>query len=104
MGWLYIILAGIFEVVGVMGMNLIVKKRHITSYLVLGIGFLLSFGFLSLAMDTLPMGLSYAVWTGIGTVGGTIVGMILYGESKDWKRIFFIGCIVVAVIGLRWTT
>jgi paired small multidrug resistance pump len=103
MGWIYLILAGCLEVVGVTGLNKVIKYKNLQSYLVLFIGFILSFSFLGLAMKTLPMGLSYAVWTGIGTIGGTVVGMVFYGESKDWKRILFIGVILAAVIGLKLT-
>ena len=53
-----------------------------------------------LGMRQLPMGVSYAVWTGIGTAGGAILGMLL-GESKDLRRIFFIFLIIVSVIGLK---
>jgi paired small multidrug resistance pump len=101
MSWVFLIFAGIFEVVGVTGMNLINRGKNVKSYLILFLGFGVSFSLLSLAMDTLPMGLSYAVWTGIGTIGGAIVGMMFYGEPKDWKRIFFIGLILAAVIGLK---
>jgi paired small multidrug resistance pump len=101
MSWVFLIFAGIFEVVGVTGMNLINRGKNVKSYLILFLGFGVSFSLLSLAMDTLPMGLSYAVWTGIGTIGGAIVGMMFYGEPKDWKRILFIGLILAAVIGLK---
>ncbi|MEC0301198.1 DMT family transporter [Peribacillus frigoritolerans] len=104
MAWLYLVLAGAFEVVGVTGMNKVIKVKNLQSYIVLFMGFIISFGFLSLAMKTLPMGISYAVWTGIGTVGGVIIGMLFYGESKDWKRILFIGAILVAVVGLKLTS
>ncbi|MFJ7724902.1 DMT family transporter [Neobacillus sp. NPDC097160] len=104
MAWIYLILAGGFEVVGVTGMNKVVKYKNVQSYLILFIGFILSFSFLGQAMKTLPMGLSYAVWTGIGTIGGTIVGMLFYGESKDWKRILFIAMILAAVMGLKLTS
>jgi paired small multidrug resistance pump len=104
MGWIYLILAGFLEVVGVAGLNRVIKYKNVQSYLILFIGFIFSFSFLGLAMKTLPMGLSYAVWTGIGTIGGTIVGMLFYGESKDWKRILFIGIILAAVIGLKLTS
>lgn len=104
MAWLYLILAGAFEVVGVTGMNKVAKDKNLQSYMVLFLGFILSFGFLNLAMKGLPMGISYAVWTGIGTVGGTIIGMLFYGESKDWRRILFIAMILAAVIGLKMTT
>jgi paired small multidrug resistance pump len=103
MAWVYLILAGVFEVVGVTGMNKVAKDKNLQSYMVLFLGFILSFGFLSLAMKSLPMGISYAVWTGIGTVGGTIIGMLFYGEAKDWRRILFIGMILVAVVGLKIT-
>lgn len=103
MAWLFLIFAGIFEVIGVTGMNLINKNPSFKSYLVLIIGFVLSFGSLAIAMNTLPMGLAYAVWTGIGTVGGTIVGMVFYGEAKDWKRILFIALIISSVVGLKLT-
>lgn len=101
MAWVSLIFAGLFEVVGVIGMNLIIKNNKIQSYLVLGIGFLFSFSLLSVALNTLPMGLGYAVWTGIGTVGGALVGMFIYGEPKDWRRILFIGIILVAIVGLK---
>ncbi|MDS0527483.1 multidrug efflux SMR transporter [Clostridium sp. SHJSY1] len=104
MGWIFLILAGCFEVIGVDSMNRVIKYKNIQSYIRLFVGFILSFTFLSLAMKTLPMGLSYAVWTGIGTVGGTLVGMIFHGESKDFKRIVFIGMILIGVIGLKLTS
>jgi len=104
MAWMYLILAGAFEVVGVTGMNKVVKDKNLQSYMVLFIGFIFSFSFLGLAMKTLPAGISYAVWTGIGTVGGTIIGMLFYGEAKDWRRILFIALILVAVIGLKMTS
>ncbi|MEH7086408.1 multidrug efflux SMR transporter [Neobacillus drentensis] len=104
MAWMYLILAGAFEVVGVTGMNKVVKDKNLQSYMILFIGFIFSFSFLGLAMKTLPAGISYAVWTGIGTVGGTIIGMLFYGEAKDWRRILFIALILVAVIGLKMTS
>jgi paired small multidrug resistance pump len=103
MAWIFLIFAGIFEVVGVTGMNQINREKNFKSYFILFVGFVISFSLLSLAMESLPMGLSYAVWTGIGTIGGAIVGMIFYGESKDWKRILFIGFILASVVGLKLT-
>ncbi|MBM7661832.1 paired small multidrug resistance pump [Bacillus mesophilus] len=104
MAWIYLLLAGTFEVVGVTGMNKVAKDKSLQSYTVLMIGFIMSFCFLSLAMKTLPLGISYAVWTGIGTVGGAIIGMLFYGEARDWRRILFIALIIISVVGLRLTT
>nr|WP_194950242.1 SMR family transporter [Anoxybacillus flavithermus] len=70
-------------------------------YLYSTTGFLVSFSLLSIALSTLPMGIAYAVWTGIGTVGGTLVGMFVYGDAKDWKRILFIALIITAIVGLK---
>jgi len=103
MEWFFLILAGCFEVVGVDNMNRALKNKTILSYLVLFAGFGFSIFFLNLAMKVLPIGLSYAVWTGIGTVGGTAVGMIFHNEPKDIKRIFFIALILAGVIGLKLT-
>jgi paired small multidrug resistance pump len=47
------------------------------------------------------MGIAYAVWSGIGASGGALLGMFLYGESKSWKRIFFIAMVLGAAIGLK---
>ncbi|MZQ86922.1 QacE family quaternary ammonium compound efflux SMR transporter [Paenibacillus sp. 5J-6] len=101
MGWIFLMFAGVFEVVGVVGMNQINKAKNIRSFSIFIIGIILSFTLLSLAMKSLPMGTSYAVWTGIGTVGGAIVGMLFYGESKDWKRMMFIAMVLSAAVGLK---
>jgi paired small multidrug resistance pump len=47
------------------------------------------------------MGTAYAIWTGIGASGGAILGMLLYGESKEWKRLVFITMVLGAAIGLK---
>ncbi|MCH7322048.1 multidrug efflux SMR transporter [Solibacillus sp. MA9] len=103
MAWVYLILAGLFEVGGVIGMNKVAQRKNLSSFAILFGAFACSFTFLALAMKTLPMGVSYAVWTGIGTVGGTLVGMFIYNESKDWKRVLFISFIIIAVVGLKIT-
>ncbi len=47
------------------------------------------------------MGTAYAIWTGIGTVGGALVGMLFFGESKEWRRILFMAMVLAAAIGLK---
>lgn len=101
MSWLFLILAGSFEVVGVTGINKVNRNRNWRSFLYLIGGFTLSFLFLSLAMNSIPMGTAYAVWTGIGTVGSALVGMFIYGESKSVLRIVFIAMVLSAAIGLK---
>ncbi|GIP34527.1 multidrug efflux SMR transporter [Paenibacillus sp. J2TS4] len=101
MSWLYLILAGGFEVVGVSGINKVNRERNWQAFLYLLGGFGLSFLFLSLAMNSIPMGTAYAVWTGIGTVGSALVGMLIYGEPRSVLRIVFIAMVLSAAVGLK---
>lgn len=101
MSWIFLIIAGIFEMLGVGSINRFNLKKDKQSLFLLFLTFGSSFLFLYLAMKTLPMGVSYAIWTGIGAAGGALLGMFFYGESKDWRRIVFIGVILGSVIGLK---
>jgi paired small multidrug resistance pump len=101
MAWVSLILAGMFEIVGVLGMNRIKRDNNVKAYLLFTTGIILSFICLSLAMKGLPMGTAYAIWTGIGTVGGALVGMFFFGESKEWRRILFIAMVLAAAVGLK---
>lgn len=94
-------MAGCFEVVGVIGMNKVTEKKCFKSFAVLIGGFFLSFGLLSIALQTLPLGMSYAIWTGIGSVGATLAGMLIYGDSRSIKRILLIALIIASIIGLK---
>lgn len=101
MEWISLILAGCFEIIGIIMMNRYKKNKNFMGILLIVLAFVMSFSFLSYAMKSLPMGLSYAIWTGIGGAGGAIIGMVLYNESKDLKRIAFISMIILSVIGLK---
>ncbi|MFB1081616.1 multidrug efflux SMR transporter [Jeotgalibacillus sp. JSM ZJ347] len=104
MSWVALIIAGFCEVLGVNGMQRIATGKKISGFALLVLGFVASLNLLSFAMTTIPLGVAYAVWTGMGTIGGVIVGMIFYGDSADRRRIFFLTLIVVAVVGLRVVT
>ncbi|WP_077622592.1 DMT family transporter [Sediminibacillus massiliensis] len=100
MAWSAIIIAGICEVLGVINIKrLAMKKWDALVYCIVTFG--VSLALLSYAMQTLPMGTVYAIWTGIGTVGSTVMGMILYDEPKEWKRILFICIILSSAVGLK---
>ena len=101
MAWTSLILAGLCEMFGVVMINKLNKSRNWQSLVLLVLGFGASFLFLAYAMKSLPMGTAYAIWTGIGASGGAILGMLLYGESKDWKRLVFIAMVLCAAIGLK---
>lgn len=101
MAWLALIFAGLFEMFGVAMINKLYIDRNWKSVALLIIGFGGSFLLLAYAMETLPMGTAYAIWTGIGASGGALLGMILYGESKDWRRIVCISLVLSAAVGLK---
>lgn len=101
MAWISLLLAGLCEMFGVAMINKLHNDRNWKALLLLVLGFGASFIFLAYAMKTLPMGTAYAIWTGIGASGGAILGMILYGEPKDWKRLLFIAIVLGAAVGLK---
>lgn len=101
MAWFSLILAGLLEAFGVAMINQLSIKRNWQTIVLLILGFGLSLALLSYSLNFIPMGTGYAIWTGIGVVGGTLVGMILYGESKDWKRLVFIALVLSAAMGLK---
>src|SRR3954462_14169483 len=101
MEWISLVFAGLFEMFGVAMINKFHKERNLKSIALLVLGFGASFICLSFALETLPMGTAYAIWTGIGAAGGTILGMILYGESTDWRRLVLIVMVLSAAIGLK---
>lgn len=101
MAWIALLAAGLFEVAGVAMINKWHLERNWLSIVLMLIGFSFSFLFLSIAMESLPMGTAYAVWTGIGASGGAIIGMLFYNEAKDWKRILFIAMVLGSAVGLK---
>ncbi|GAK41330.1 multidrug efflux SMR transporter [Paenibacillus urinalis] len=101
MAWAAVIFAGLSEILGVIGIKGMSSGKGKKYFLLMGISFLVSFSLLSYAMQSLSMGTAYAVWTGIGTVGSTIVGMFIFGEPKEAKRVLFIAMILCSAVGLK---
>ena len=59
---------------------------------------------LGLATRTLPIGTAYAIWVGIGAVGAVVLGIILFDEPRDFWRMFFVGLLIVSLVGLKLST
>ena len=72
MAWLFLMIAGSFEILGVVLLNELSRTKN-KIYVILGLAFILSFSTLKFAMVSIPMGTAYAIWTGIGTAGGTLI-------------------------------
>jgi len=95
-------IAGLFEVCWAIGLKQSdgFKNHWWTTFTVITL--IISMTLLSQALKDLPVGTGYAVWTGIGAVGTAIVGMIFLKESTDFWRLFFIGLIVIGIVGLKF--
>lgn len=97
MGWLKLLAAGAFEI----GFTTCLKLDGTLATILFFIFAALSFWLLTQAMKTIPLGTAYAVWTAIGAVGTAIVGILAFGDPVTFWRIFFLGLIVAAVVGLK---
>ena len=101
MAWIYLFIAGLFEIGWAIGLKYTDGFTKLVPSIMTIIGMVLSFYFLSVSLKSIPIGTAYGVWTGIGAVGTAILGIILFGESKELVRIFFIMLIVIGIIGLK---
>ena len=104
MAWLYLIIAGFFEIIWATGLKYTIGFTRIIPSIGTLLAMIISVYLLSLATRSLPIGTSYPIWTGIGATGTVIAGIILFNEPKDLTRMLFIGLIVVGIIGLRYTS
>ncbi len=99
--WFILFIAGIFETAWAIGMKYSEGFTKFWPSVFTIICILISMGLLSLSLKWLPVGTAYAVWTGIGAVGTAILGILLFGESKEFIRLFFIFLIIVGLVGLK---
>jgi quaternary ammonium compound-resistance protein SugE len=102
MNWIVLVVAGLLEVVWAVGLKMTegFTKPGPTAITLGAMG--LSLFLLGLAMRTLPVGTAYAVWTGIGTVGTVIVGILLFKEPAHATRLICLGLILAGIIGLKF--
>ncbi|TCL68555.1 quaternary ammonium compound-resistance protein SugE [Hydrogenispora ethanolica] len=101
MQWLFLVIAGVFEVWWAVGLKYSHGFTKFMPSVFTIFGMIASFYFLSFALKSLPLGTAYAIWTGIGTVGTVILGIVLFKEPIDIIRLICIGLIVVGIIGLK---
>lgn len=101
MHWLLLGVAGIFEITWAIAMKYSEGFTHLVPSIVTVIGYIASLVFLSLAIKELPVGTGYAVWTGIGIVGTTLLGVLLFQERLSLLQVLCLLLIVVGIVGLR---
>ena len=101
MSWVYLFVAGIFEIGWAVGLKYTNGFTKLVPTLLTAASMVVSLGLLGLALKTLPVGTAYAVWTGIGSVGTAILGIYLLGEPATAMRLACIGLIVAGIVGLK---
>lgn len=101
MSWLILFVAGLFETAWAIGMKYSEGFTKFWPSVFTIVSILISMGLLAYSLKELPVGTAYAVWTGIGAVGTAILGIFLFGESKELARLFFIFLIIAGIAGLR---
>ena len=102
--WLILIVAGLCEVVWAVALKMSNGFKNITADVVFLGGMAASVWLLAVAMKSIPMGTAYAVWTGVGAVGGFVAGIVLFGESASALRIASAALIVAGIVGLKFAT
>ena len=104
MAWLYLFVAGVFETAWAIGLKYSAGFTKFGPSVFTVVAMSVSLYLLALALRTIPVGTGYAVWTGIGTVGAAILGILLFNESREISRILCILLIVAGIIGLKLTS
>ena len=101
MAWIYLLFAGLLEIVWAYYMKLSEGFTKPGPTAITLVAMIASFGLLALAMRSLPLGTSYMVWTGIGAVGAFILGIVMLGETVSPMRLFAAALIVSGLVMMK---
>ena len=101
MKWLMLALAGIMEVTWAVAMKAADGFTVLLHSVVTVVGYILSAVFLSLALKELPLGTAYAMWTGFGIVGTSLLGVLLFHERLSGPQILCVALIAAGIVGLK---
>ena len=104
MTWIILIAAGLLEVGWAVGLKYTQGFTRPLPTIATIAAMVVSLGLLGIAVRTLPLGTAYAVWTGIGTAGTVIAGILLLGETASFTRLFCVLLIVAGIVGLKLVT
>ena len=103
MAWVVLFIAGLLEIAWAVGLKYIEGFTRLWPSIATGLAVAGSMGLLAVAVRTLPLGTAYAIWTGIGTVGTAVLGIVLFGEPATVLRLVCITLIVAGIVGLKLT-
>jgi quaternary ammonium compound-resistance protein SugE len=101
MAWFVLFLAGLLEIGWAVGLKYTEGFTRPLPTLVTVVSMVASLGLLGLSLKTLPLGTAYAIWTGVGTLGTAVLGVVLFAEDAGVARLASIGLIVAGIVGLK---
>ena len=101
MAWVVLFVAGLLEVAWAVGLKYTDGFSRPWPTVGTAAALVASMGLLAVALRTLPLGTAYAVWTGIGTIGTAVLGVVLFREPATAMRMLCIGLIVAGIVGLK---
>ncbi|MBQ5976545.1 MAG: multidrug efflux SMR transporter [Oscillospiraceae bacterium] len=101
MEWIYLLLAAVLEVSWAIAMKYSEGFTRLLPSLITAVGYLASALFLSLALKKLPLGTAYAMWTGFGIVGTTVLGVLLFRETLNAAQVVCVLMICGGIAGLK---
>ena len=101
MAWTYLAIAGLFEIGWAIGLKYSDGFTKPVPSILTGAAMVISVWLLAIAMKSIPVGTAYAIWTGIGAVGVAVLGMVLFGESKEILRLTCLFLIIAGIVGLK---
>jgi quaternary ammonium compound-resistance protein SugE len=104
MPWIYLALAGLFEVIWAIGLKYTEGFSRLWPSVITVSAMTASIILLAMAVKTLPIGTAYAIWTGIGAVGAVILGIVLFGDSASPLRLACVGLVLAGMVGLKLTS
>jgi quaternary ammonium compound-resistance protein SugE len=104
MSWILLFVAGLFEIGWAIGLKYTHGFTRLWPSVGTALSMLVSVVLLGLAMRDLPVGIAYAVWTGIGAVGTVILGIALFNDPANAARLVCVGLIVAGILGLKLTS
>lgn len=102
--WICLFVAGLLEIVWVVALKYAENFSKLLPTAVFVVSIVSSFLLLNFAIRTLPLGLSYAIWTGMGAAGAVAAGIILFGEPTGFWQLLFLSMIVVGIIGINFVS
>ncbi|HEX8438440.1 quaternary ammonium compound efflux SMR transporter SugE [Archangium sp.] len=104
MSWVLLVIAGLLETGWAVGLKYTEGFTRLVPSVLTILAIIASMGLLGLAARDLPIGTAYGVWVGIGALGAAVLGMVLFHEPATPARLFFLGLMLVSIVGLKVTS